>query len=868
MLTRRPYIVLLLMIILSLVFFSDQKPVHAQTRPITIPKMAPVLFNEPDMLAETVLPTSLCNENGVDIGAYVATDPPTVAALKGFESLIGRHVCSVMWYQGWSASSRPPFPTSALNKIKYHDGYDTHVVLHLDWEPWAKLSDIANGTYDSYLNSYAAEVKKWDGTVRLSFGHEMIQDDIPCWGQSGCADWYPWQDQPVEYVAAFQHVHDVFSTAGASNVEFVWCANNYPFDLNIIQKYYPGPDYVDWLCMDGYNPTNKDNKPGWPDWLWFDDIFYNIYHTFVDNPVIFGDKPVMIGEFASCEAGPYEQTGQTKPEWITNAFQRIKSSDYALVKAFYWFNIKKECDWRVNSSPPSLYALKTALQDDYFGSHRAIPINLLSPSDGEHVLTLRSTFDWTDSPDAGVTGYTIQISKNDTFTQVVHTGNPVESTYIPTVDLPRKATLYWRVKIRSAYGLSIPTETFSFTTPDPPGRPVLLLPAANALSTDYIPLFKWSVVTLPPGVEFQHYNLLVDDNPDFSSPVIDVYIPDRLNPKYQTVDPLIHNTKFYWKVKAVNTTNEWIESPPVPLLPRPLRTQVDPPVLTEPCSSTVLELRPTFRWNRPSGSGKITGYTIQISKNNTFTQIVHTGTSTKESYTPTVDLQRKTTFYWHVQTKGDNGPSEWSDDCSFISANPPTTPALVLPANNALVPNDLPLFKWSVVTIPPPTVFQYYHLLVDDNPDFSSPVIDERIPDRLNPQYQTTIPLAHNTKFYWKVNAVNTDNEESNWSAVRYFRTKIDPPTVVTPADGATGISKMPLLDWSDVPGNTGYVLQVWKAGTTPVLVKSVTLATNVSQYQFLTNLLPNTAYFWKVQTKGTNGPSLWSENFDFTTGP
>jgi hypothetical protein len=69
------------------------------------------------------------------------------------------------------------------------------------------------------------------------------------------------------------------------------------------------------------------------------------------------------------------------------------------------------------------------------------------------------------------------------------------------------------------------------------------------------------------------------------------------------------------------------------------------------------------------------------------------------------------------------------------------------------------------------------------------------------------------------------------------------------------------------VPGNAGYTLQLWKAGPTPTLVKTVALATNVSQYTFIANLLPNTEYYWKVQTKGVNGPSLYSTEWHFTTG-
>jgi beta-mannanase len=273
---------------------------------------------------------------------------------------------------GWDASNQPSFPTAELSQgVRYHDGYDTQTILHLTWEPWVDLQDIASGAYDPYLEAYAAAARDWGDTIRLRLAHEMIQDGVydDCQGQAGCPEWYPWQDQPAAYVAAFRLVHDVFAAAGASNVEFAWCPNNYPFEFDVVKQYYPGPDYVDWLCMDGYNWTNQDGQPGWPSWQWFDDIFFNIYHTFVDRRDFFGDKPVMIGEMASCEAGSHEQPGQTKATWIANTFDRLQSPDYAHVAAFYWFHVDKECDWRINSTAASLSAFQAALSSATFVSH-------------------------------------------------------------------------------------------------------------------------------------------------------------------------------------------------------------------------------------------------------------------------------------------------------------------------------------------------------------------------------------------------------------------------------------------------------------------------------------------------------------------
>jgi len=334
----------------------------------------------PGALRSKSLPEEVSSQavtHPIEIGAFLGASPPTAAGVNAYEDLTGRHMHSVMWYQGWDASGQPAFPCADLLPVLVHDGFHSDISFHLTWEPWVKLADIANGVYDAYLTSYATEIKNCGLKTRLRFAHEMIQNDIheDCQGQANCPEWYPWQDQPADYIAAFRHVYDAFTTAGATNVEFVWCPNNYPFDFNIVQKYYPGQNYVDWLCMDGYDWTNQDGQPGWPDWQWFDDIFYPIYHTFVEAADIFGNKPIMIGEFAAGEAGSYELPGQTKPAWINNTFERISSPYYAQIQAFYWFQINKELDWRVNSSPGSLSAFQAAISNAQFTSH-CMPVYL------------------------------------------------------------------------------------------------------------------------------------------------------------------------------------------------------------------------------------------------------------------------------------------------------------------------------------------------------------------------------------------------------------------------------------------------------------------------------------------------------------
>jgi beta-mannanase len=305
-----------------------------------------------------------------EIGAFVGNADhvaPTAAEVNNFEDLAQRHLSSVLVYWAWNDGD---FPAAGLNSgVRFHDGYDTKTVLHLTWEPWSRLggndstyplTGIINGDFDPYITKFAQDTAAWGDPIRLRLMHEMIQDNNP-----NTPGWYPWQDNPTLYVQAYSHIWNIFQNQGASNVEFVWAPNDFPFDLATLAPYYPGADKVAWLGMDGYNP-GEDDLPGYPYWKNFDDIFFNLYHLYLNNPQVFGDKPIMIAEFASAEMGG------SKEVWMDQAFQRMQSA-YPEIAAFYWFNKLKESDWRVDSSPESLFAFQAAMQDAYFTSHPVIP---------------------------------------------------------------------------------------------------------------------------------------------------------------------------------------------------------------------------------------------------------------------------------------------------------------------------------------------------------------------------------------------------------------------------------------------------------------------------------------------------------------
>jgi chitodextrinase len=441
----------------------------------------------------------------------------------------------------------------------------------------------------------------------------------------------------------------------------------------------------------------------------------------------------------------------------------------------------------------------------------------------------------------------------------------IPSTYMPTVDLPANTTLYWRVQTRGANGPSAWSVARSFHTGNPPSIPLLVLPANNALTTDYTPRLDWSLVTLPVGVTFGHYQVQVANNAAFTAPVVDEFgLTDRLVHEYTPVTDLTSNTTYYWRVRSYNTAGEYSAWS----LVRKFRTALVSPALLLPADGeNQPNKRPSFVWGDVAG---VTGYSIQISRNLGFTQLVGTYPVVPSTYTPTADLPANMILYWRVQSRGANGPSVWSGARSFHTANPPSTPTLLLPANNALTTDYTPRLDWGLVTLPVGVTFGHYQVQVADNAAFTAPVVDESgLTDRLVHEYTPVTDLTPNTKYYWRVRAYNLAGEYSAWSLVRTFRTAFAAPVLSTPGNGGITTLLRPPLDWLDVPGATSYTIQVSKNNSFTQLVVNKNTVGAVSIYTPLVNLPANVTLYWRVRANGVNGPSLWSSPvWSFTVVP
>jgi hypothetical protein len=135
----------------------------------------------------------------------------------------------------------------------------------------------------------------------------------------------------------------------------------------------------------------------------------------------------------------------------------------------------------------------------------------------------------------------------------------------------------------------------------------------------------------------------------------------------------------------------------------------------------------------------------------------------------------------------------------------------------------------------------------------------------------TSPDLAVNTNFYWRVRSANNVSGVTNfsaWSSVGTFRTALQAPAPFLPVNGASVTGLRPTLDWTDVSGVTGYTIQVSKNNLFSSLVVNTSPAGTLSAYTPTVNLPTGVMLYWRVRSRGTNGPGAWSAVFTFTVNP
>ena len=312
---------------------------------------------------------------GATIGDQLTGDqaPWDMGAVSKFESIAGKGLSLVNFFSPFancsgSKCSFYKFPTEPMEDIREHGSIPVFswssqsIPSNLN-EPDFQLSDVIAGTYDSYIREFAEDARDWGHPFFLRYDWEMN------------GNWFPWSEgvngnQSGEFVTAWRHVHDIFTSVGASNVTWVWCPNVDPGNKlqSSIAANYPGDEYVDWTGLDGYNWG--PSKGGWTS---FSHLYSSTYHQITDT--VAPGKPLLIGEMGSTE------NGGSKAAWISEALAEIPTA-FPDVRAMLWFDTFDDgMDWPIetSSSASSAFASGIAAPAYQSNSYASLPPSPITP---------------------------------------------------------------------------------------------------------------------------------------------------------------------------------------------------------------------------------------------------------------------------------------------------------------------------------------------------------------------------------------------------------------------------------------------------------------------------------------------------------
>lgn len=288
----------------------------------------------------------------IKLGLYDPGCPPRLSPVKAVEAALGAPVQVVSWYQAWGSRRRGCCP----HLIREAHGRG-HLPL-ITWEPWQlpedlpagsspevqpdfSLEQIAAGRYQDYVRSWAQTLAALREPVFLRPFHEMN------------GNWYPWGgtvngNDAYTFRQAWKYLRQVFREEGAGNVAWVWCpyVQSVPeTPENALEAYFPGEAAVDWLALDGYN---WGATQPWSSWQSLTQVFEEAYRRL---SALSPHRPMMLAEVGCAEEGG------DKAGWLRQGLAAL-AEKFPRVEILVWFNIKKECDWRLDSSPASLAAFR------------------------------------------------------------------------------------------------------------------------------------------------------------------------------------------------------------------------------------------------------------------------------------------------------------------------------------------------------------------------------------------------------------------------------------------------------------------------------------------------------------------------------
>jgi len=204
-----------------------------------------------------------------------------------------------------------------------------------------------------------------------------------------------------------------------------------------------------------------------------------------------------------------------------------------------------------------------------------------------------------------------------------------------------------------------------------------------------------------------------------------------------------------------------------------------PPVpnLLLPADSSESRAEAYLDWQDARDPSQPVAYSLQVAADQNFSSLVLAKDGLLGSeYTLTAEerlaaVKKHTPYYWRVKARDSAGnESEWSALRSFYISAPPV-PALTMPASGSRA--GMPaFFNWqSVTSLSPPVT---YTLQVSTDLNFTSTMLEKK--GLADSEYTMTedeelLDVRPEAPYYWRVKAIDSAGNESEWSAPWSFYT-------------------------------------------------------------------------------------------------
>ncbi|MDA3843282.1 MAG: hypothetical protein PF588_02800, partial [Candidatus Kapabacteria bacterium] len=461
---------------------------------------------------------------------------------------------------------------------------------------------------------------------------------------------------------------------------------------------------------------------------------------------------------------------------------------------------------------------------------------IVAPLDNSSCQPLVMSFNWDDV--ANTVAYHFEMYNSSTMTEeylVEENYEIASSSY--TVAVPQNfAQYYWRVSASFTGCATAWTDLHKFSTAQE--APELLVPENMSTGMDLTSSFTWTQPEYHDTYTFQ-----VSTDADFSSLLED---EEGLTDESYTWTAPTLNTRYYWRVFSEYGGCR-SESPDVFYY----KTKYVAPGTISPINNRAcLPLAHEFKWEEVLTA---TAYRVQLATDDAFENIVLDKNDIRELSDVINSPEGLTEYFWRVRAEDHLNTGLWSDLRAFTTTVAPVD--MIFPANNQQGISHDVVLEWENVSDG-----AFYHLQLAGDDEFSNMIVDS--PGLTSTTFSITVP-ANNAEYFWRVSASFSDCH-GDYPEPWMFKTKIEGPTLLSPADTEDNQPPTIFFKWTEVEGADTYEINLSKTDDFAYVTNgSVGIVGTGFQ---IAGLDYETAYFWRVRAQNEVGYSDWSTAFSCTT--